>query len=191
LILFSQDGFVVRTRPAKFDCLAEGVSLYRKELRQVAFEVGRKEVSVEFFAEYRQNALEVHLRKNESGLHRNACLGLAGYCIARDDWSTAYHYLLDVLFLDVCGSCNSLPGYQSFNSELSLVIPLVVWLLEGTADSLGLDRPTMKTDFAARWTRFPMLTKPKIQFRDAWKRILEARDQSNQARKPAAGCSNA
>ncbi len=164
----------MRTRPASFDCLAEGVSLYRKELRQVAFEVGHKDVSVEFFAEYRQNALEVHLRQNEPGLYRNACLGLAGYCIAKGDWKTAYQYLLDVLFLDVCGSCNSLPGYQSFNSQLSLVIPFVVWLLECTADALQLDTPAIKRDFAARWSRFPMLTKPQIDFRDAWTTILEA-----------------
>ena len=118
--------------------------------------------------QHQQQIQRDSLVRNELGLYRNASLVLACLCIVHDELETALEHMLDVAFLDLAGSTNSLPGHRSFDGRLSLMVPFVAGIIRDLLRTLELTADSIERDFKTRWLQFSSFGSPPFTPDESW-----------------------
>jgi hypothetical protein len=109
--------------------------------------------------------------QNQLGLYRNASLTLGCLQISRNDFDSALEYLMDVVFLDMNGATNSLPGHKSFDRQLADLLPFVSAIIRDVAATAGVDISSLEMSFKGRWDRFSSFGKPPYTPDSAWRKL--------------------
>jgi hypothetical protein len=124
--------------------------------------------------------MDQSLISNELGLYRNAALTLACIEIAHDNLNSAVSRLADVLYLDVNGATNSLPGCKSFDERLSMVIPFVTSIARYVLAVGDYDVSDIKGSYMTSSQRFARFGEPPFSFADSWRKVRQTLTETEQ-----------
>ena len=118
-------------------------------------------------------ALRTHAQRNELGLYRNDSLTLACLAIEGADFGTAVGHLLDVVFLDLNGATNALPGYKSFDRQTGGLVDFVISLLVSVLSTASIPTSTVESEFKKRWQTFSGFSKPPYDPERGWNKLAK------------------
>jgi len=120
---------------------------------------------------------EKALRSKNLGLYRNASLIMASMLIIQERFSETFPCMLDVVFLDMNGANNSLPGYKSYDRRCADLLPLIALLFRGCITRAGVPPDEVEVAFKKQWHRFESFGAPPYLPDMLWKKLKKEIDR--------------